>query len=356
MAEYYMPTVVQPPIPDADMTALEALVLDHIFESQPEGDAATYYFARLAPSDLLEAPVADVTAALEAADPAVPSRATDLMRAALAAEEPNEGYLVLEPSAVPWEVVFQDIVRRSATLDHVTVVSALTCSKMNPHGFGGEAVVITSDRIMSKCTDEVVREFLDELETDPPKGEVGVGIHALVRLSEKAVRERVQELLGSGDETVGALVVTGDDVRAGCRAVQETLDFSDQKEQALGAAARAAIQVAKLRERAAISHLEEASATYLVDYPLRVFFDCSTAHLSAASIAYLAVAAGQSKARPLSWVAETPFGWFVWVEDLPGDEFPPDLAAIMRHAHGQGAEYILFDSDAPENPFLPIAA
>ena len=34
MADYYMPTVVQPTIPNVDMTALERLLLTHIFEER----------------------------------------------------------------------------------------------------------------------------------------------------------------------------------------------------------------------------------------------------------------------------------------------------------------------------------
>lgn len=48
-----------------------------------------------------------------------------------------------------------------------------------------------------------------------------------------------------------------------------------------------------------------------VTYPLRVFFDCSTAHLSPASRAWLEDGVARTAAQPLAWVAATPFGWFV---------------------------------------------
>jgi len=92
------------------------------------------------------------------------------------------------------------------------------------------------------------------------------------------------------------------------------------------------------------------------DYPLRLFFDCSTAHLSADTRTYLderadATAHGDALA---AWASRTPFGWFVYADAEPDEEeFPPDLVGIMRHARNRGAEYILFDADAPPNPDLP---
>ena len=38
MTDYFEQTVVQQTIPDADMTALERLLLPRIFQSEPHGD------------------------------------------------------------------------------------------------------------------------------------------------------------------------------------------------------------------------------------------------------------------------------------------------------------------------------
>ena len=91
-----------------------------------------------------------------------------------------------------------------------------------------------------------------------------------------------------------------------------------------------------------------------IAYPLRIFFDCATAHLSPASRDHLGDQVQRSASRPESWIAQTPYGWFVWAEEEPGEDVPSDLAAIMRHARRHGAEYILFDADAPEAPDLPV--
>lgn len=85
-------------------------------------------------------------------------------------------------------------------------------------------------------------------------------------------------------------------------------------------------------------------------YPLRLFFDCSTAHLSPETRRDLDARAANSE----DLVAATPFGWFVWAEEHRRSDLPNDLSAIMAAARRLGAEYILFDRDAPQNDALPV--
>lgn len=266
MADYFFPTVVRPIIPRAAMTGAELLLLTHVFQSEPDGDGL-YLYAEQAIDDMPTIAIDDARAALDDDDRGA---AAAFLRERLAEAGEDDAYLQLDGDA-PWETALQEIVRRSDSLPRVTVTMSFTCTKMRPDAFGGLAMVITGEGVLSKSTDDVVRELSDALEQDAA---------------------RPQE--------------------AG------------------------------------------ASTPPRVDYPLRLFFDCSTAHLSPSTRAYLAIAAARSKTSPLTWTAETPFGWFVWVEDAPEETVPADLAAIMRHAQGRGAEYVLFDSDAPENPQLPI--
>jgi hypothetical protein len=53
-------------------------------------------------------------------------------------------------------------VRHSAGLRYVTAVSAFTCSKMRPNGFGGMAVLITADTVIAKSTNDIIEDFLTE--------------------------------------------------------------------------------------------------------------------------------------------------------------------------------------------------
>ncbi|EQB33877.1 MULTISPECIES: DUF5983 family protein [Sphingomonadales] len=86
------------------------------------------------------------------------------------------------------------------------------------------------------------------------------------------------------------------------------------------------------------------------EYPLRLFFDCSTAHVSPATRTWLETLASSGEAM----IAATPYGWFLWVEETPPTDQPADLSSVMDHARQLGAEYILFDRDAPENDALPV--
>ena len=77
----------------------------------------------------------------------------------------DDDYMDIDASAFEWVEILQDIVRRSTTVDYVTVVSAFTCSKMRPDGFGGMAMLITPERIFCKSTEEMLGDFLNEVET-----------------------------------------------------------------------------------------------------------------------------------------------------------------------------------------------
>jgi hypothetical protein len=49
MTDYHTPTVVQPTIPNIDMTALERLILGRVFDTETDGDGL-YFFAETGPS------------------------------------------------------------------------------------------------------------------------------------------------------------------------------------------------------------------------------------------------------------------------------------------------------------------
>ena len=165
MADYFTPTVIQPAIPANDITPLERLLLSHIFYAEPDGDGL-YFCADEGPADmiwldrsLLEAALAQSTAAAE-------STATSVVAGQLAQVPADNVEIELDFSDRSWESIFQDIVRRSKTLRYVTIVSAFTCSKMRPDGFGGMAVVITPTAVMGKSTSDIIEGFLAEAPPD----------------------------------------------------------------------------------------------------------------------------------------------------------------------------------------------
>ena len=165
MTDYYTTTVVQPAIPATDITPLERLLLSHIFHAQPDGDAL-YFYADEGPADTVWLDRGPVEAAL-AQSKSIESTAVTVVTEQLARLPADNAELELDCSDDScWQSIFQDIVRRSNTLRYITAVSAFTCSKMLPHGFGGMAVVITASDVMDKTTGDIMEDFLNEAVPD----------------------------------------------------------------------------------------------------------------------------------------------------------------------------------------------
>lgn len=158
MADYHSPTIVRPDIPRSAMTLLEHRLLIGMFSYEGEEDAV-YFFAEDYVNDLLHLRVSEVHWLMTAdpnPDPA--SYASRAVSEALDKLDPGEDEVALDMSAIGYEGIFQDIVKRCDALDDVEVVAAWTCTRMRPDGFGGMATLITADAVESMST----ASFLDE--------------------------------------------------------------------------------------------------------------------------------------------------------------------------------------------------
>jgi hypothetical protein len=164
MADYYSPTVIQPTIPEADVTPLERLLLTQIFSSSADSDGV-YFYAEEGPVDFVALSRVEIEAALAASNGTAGTVAT-FVAERLSRVAPEEAEIDLDLSDTSWESIFQDIVRRSPTLRYVTAITSFDCSKMRPDGFGGMAVLITADRILGKSTHDLIAEFLAETGLD----------------------------------------------------------------------------------------------------------------------------------------------------------------------------------------------
>lgn len=249
MADYHSPTVVQPTIPKSDMTPLERLLLSHILDCESDGDGF-YFYSETGPSDDIELPLNELRTALSASD-GVPSTAYDYVIERLALAGADDTYIEIDLSGTSWEFILQDIVRRSRTLDHITVVSAFTCTKMRPDGFGGMAVLITADAIKGKSTHDILEDFLAEGAEDDPVRSVARGAesHVLLALDEASVRQEVRVVIES-DPAFAALApeaVTDADIRSACIAVAEHADLAEEQGAARFRAALRAIREAERR-------------------------------------------------------------------------------------------------------------
>jgi hypothetical protein len=247
MADYLTQTVVQPVIPDIDMTPVERMILSEVFQSESDGDGL-YFFSE---AGLNETPSFDAAALAVALDISadVGSHAAAFVRKRLAAAT-TVGEVELDlTSDLAWETILQDIVRRSSTIDQVIATSAFTCSKMRPDGFGGMVVLITADAVLGKSTEDMLCDLMDQAEYGDLAAAPGHGVHALLRLDEMAVRAAVAEILVA-DASFVPLVsddITDADIREACTAVAARIDLTEIKDQAEFNAAQTALRAAKAR-------------------------------------------------------------------------------------------------------------
>ena len=170
MADYFTPTVIDPVIPLAAMLPIERMFLAQVFDEELDGEIA-YYFSEDGANDLISLPAAEVRVALDSAAPETSRLAQKLID-----EQPDailgEDDIELDMCGDLWAGVLQDIIRRSPALDHLTVTMAFTCSKMQPDGFGGLAMLITADTIRSESTNTLFDRFYAEAQAN---GEIGHG-------------------------------------------------------------------------------------------------------------------------------------------------------------------------------------
>jgi hypothetical protein len=170
MADYYTPTVVEPFIPLAAMLPIERLFLAQVFSEELDGEAA-YYFSEDGACDLISLSAEEVRAALDAATPETSRLAQKLID-----EQPDailgDDDIDFDMCGDLWPDVLQDIVRRSANLEHLTVTMAFTCSKMRLDGFGGLAMLITGTAIRSESTHTLFDRFYAEASAN---GEISHG-------------------------------------------------------------------------------------------------------------------------------------------------------------------------------------
>ena len=247
MADYFTQTVVQPVIPDIDMTPVERIILTEVFQSESDGDGL-YFFSEAGLNETPSFNAAALSAALDiSAD--VDSHAAAFVRKRLAA---SPAAVVVEldlTSDLAWETILQDIVRRSSTIDQVIATSAFTCSKMRPDGFGGMVVLITADAVLGKSTEDMLCDLMDQSEFGDIAAAPGHGVHPLLRLDETAVRAAVVEILVA-DAAFVPLVsddVTDAEIREACTTVAATIDLTEIKDQAEFNAALTALRGAKAR-------------------------------------------------------------------------------------------------------------
>ena len=246
MADYYSQTVVQPNIPVDAITPLELALLTGMFEHEPAGDAI-YFFSSEGPSDMVWLDIAELRELL-ADEIVAPGSIAQIVRDKLDDAGPEEAELEIDLSGHGEATIFKGIVRRCDQLDHITITSGWTCSKMRPDGFGGGVTVVTADKILSSSTSEMECRLLDQCEYGELGCAPGHGSHVLLRLAETDVRQKIIAMakVGSppGADPSG---VTDEAIRMACLKTVEATDLAVQHAAITAIAARAAIAIAAQR-------------------------------------------------------------------------------------------------------------
>ena len=162
MIDYVSPTTVQQTIPLDDMTPLEIWLLSLIFDAVP-ADGGLYFSAYLGPKDIISIDKADLREAL-VASAGFSGTAQQVAAQALHEQGDKPDPIEIDVSAGWWDRILQDIVKRSVTLDYVSVVMVFTCARMLYDGLGGLTILITASQIRCKSLDDVLMDFVADAE------------------------------------------------------------------------------------------------------------------------------------------------------------------------------------------------
>jgi hypothetical protein len=129
-----------------------------VFDSETE-DEGVIFFSAKGTNDLLSFTPLELKEAIEQSSH-MPSSINDRVKTALGRANPDAEEIELDFTVIGWEFIFQDIVKRSAGLSHISVMASFTCTRMRIDGFGGMVTLITPEEILSTSTNDILENWL----------------------------------------------------------------------------------------------------------------------------------------------------------------------------------------------------
>jgi hypothetical protein len=165
MTDYFEETVVRPNIPHAAMTQLERLVLSSVYAERVI-DGASFFFSETGASSwfyVSRQALSEALAQSQNTESQVAGYIAEKL-AAIPVSEPEleDDTVEIDMSGTSYEFIFQDIVRRTPSLEHIILEISYTASKMIPGAYGGMAVVITPAAIRGKSTRDFIADMLEQ--------------------------------------------------------------------------------------------------------------------------------------------------------------------------------------------------
>lgn len=246
MANHSSPTVVRPNIPADAITMLELMLLTEIFEWERDADDVYFFSTDGTPAEI-ELDAEEVRRLIDMA-PEGPSHTITFLREQLAAAKVVDGRFSLDLSGFEEGRIFQDILQRCPQIDHVSIDTAWTCSRMRPDGFGGAVIVVTRGDLRFGTTQQIEELLLDQAEFGEIARAPGQGEHKVLLLPEPDVRAMVVDMeeaaRSCGEQT---MAVTDADLRQGCLEAIESCDLDAYRQNLTFAAAQAATRIAWAR-------------------------------------------------------------------------------------------------------------
>lgn len=154
-----------PPIPLADVTPLEKLMLTHVLECS-ETDAGLVLFTDAGPINpvsvkrkaLLDAFRASASQADTALNAFIGNRILALLPASPDDDDPHIA-VDIDLSEFPWQFIVQDIVTRSPSLAEVTVIQWTNHPSQRPETYGASVSLITGKGIHQATSEELLNGF-----------------------------------------------------------------------------------------------------------------------------------------------------------------------------------------------------
>ena len=255
MADYTSTTVFRNPIPVKDITPLERMILSDAFDMVVE--AGELWFSACEGINLTtkltfdDASAILTPAPIGAAHRQFPQEPLErhVLKLLREARLENCDTIMLDLSEKPftWEEIVQGIVRRSASLTYIAIVTSMNCTKMDPDGFGGSAMLITKDQILERHTDEILDEWIEALKPSTPSPQTGN--HASPNLSVQGVRAAIIGLIDADTSptTLCADMISDDDIRCAWKTIASRTELAGDHSQAELRAALEAVRLAEHR-------------------------------------------------------------------------------------------------------------
>jgi hypothetical protein len=154
-----------PPIPLADISPLEMLILANVLECS-ETEEGLVLFTDVGPTNPINVPRGELVAAFGASAPNAGDPVNLFIADRVVALQPAGGYPVeddviveIDLSGFPWQFVVQGIVARSPDLHEVAVIQWMNHPSQRPESFGAGVSLITTKAIHHATSEDLLDRF-----------------------------------------------------------------------------------------------------------------------------------------------------------------------------------------------------